>query len=351
MTTPTSVIILAAGKGTRMKSNLPKVLHSVGHLPMLFHVTRAGSAVNPQHIIAVVGHGSNKVEESCKTYCPELELVLQEEQLGTGHAVMQAEEVLSNFEGDIIILTGDCPLMTKEMVRNLLTAHQMGEYAITFLSADINDPTGLGRVKRNHKNDVTGIVEHKDATDTELDIKEINTGLYVVKSSVLFELLKRVNNENSQGEYYLPDIIPLALQQNLTVGTAHTEDGASLLGVNSRAQLAFAEGIFQQRERDKAMENGVTLQAPESVYFSWDTTIENETFIGPNVRFMEGVEIAQNCVIEGSCYLKNCVLEQGSTLKPFCYIEDTIIASGRTTEPFTCIAPDANIINKITSIS
>lgn len=351
MATPTSVIILAAGKGTRMKSSLPKVLHAVGHLPMLFHVTKASTAVNPEHTIAIVGHGSEVVEKACQTYNQKLALVLQEEQLGTGHAVMQAEESLANFNGDIIILTGDCPLMTEEIVHNLLTAHQMGDYSITFLSADIKDPTGLGRVKRNARNEVEAIIEHKDANEEELNIKEINTGLYVVKSSILFDLLKQVNNENSQGEYYLPDIIPLALKQGLSIGTAHTEDGESLLGINSRSQLAFAEGIYQSRKRNNAMDNGVTLQNPESVYFSWDTKIENETFIGPNVRFMEGVSIASNCTIEGSCYLKNCTVEEGVILKPFCYIEDTTIAKNRVMEPFTCIAPDANIINKLTSIS
>lgn len=351
MTTSAAVLILAAGKGTRMKSTLPKVLHAVGHLPMLFHVTHAGKAVNPKQMLAVIGHGAEKVEELSKTYCPELSFVLQEEQLGTGHAVLQAESTLANFEGDVIILTGDCPLMTEEMVQHLLTAHQMGEYSVTFLSADMPDPTGLGRVKRNNAGEVTGIVEHKDATDEELQIQEINTGLFVVKSEALFSLLKEVKNENSQGEYYLPDIIPLALAKGLTVGTAHTQDGEHLLGVNSREQLAFAEGIFQTRMRKKIMADGVTLLAPESVYFSWDTTIGEETTIGPNVRFMSGVTVAENCTIEGSCYLKETTLEANSTLKPFCYLEDTTIASGRVIEPFTCIAPDANIINKLTSIS
>ncbi len=247
MKTPVSVIILAAGKGARMKSDLPKVLHKVGGLPMLFHVSNAGKSINPEHMIAIVGHGANMVEEACEEYNQNLELVLQMEQLGTGHAVMQAEDSLDGFKGDIVILTGDCPLMTNKTVKKLLNSHQKNNNAITFLSAEMEDPTGLGRVKRNANGEILGIVEHKDSTKEELKIKEINTGLYVVKSEVLFNLLKNVKNENAQGEYYLPDIITLALNKNLTVGTATTSNGKALLGVNSKDQLKFAESIFQNR--------------------------------------------------------------------------------------------------------
>jgi bifunctional UDP-N-acetylglucosamine pyrophosphorylase/glucosamine-1-phosphate N-acetyltransferase len=349
--TPVSVVILAAGKGTRMKSDKPKVLHKVGHLPMLFHVSNAAQILNPTNTIAVIGHGSETVEKSCAEYNQDLTCVLQKEQLGTGHAVLQTKKTLSGFEGDIAILTGDCPLMTSDMLSLLVQTHQEQGFDITFLSTTVEDPEGLGRVTRNSQGNVTGVVEHKDADEATRNIKEINTGIYVVKSTVLFTLLADVKNDNAQGEYYLPDIIPLALAQDLSVGTARTEDGDALLGINSRAQLAFAESVFQKRKRAEIMGGGVTLQAPETVYFSWDTTIEQETFVGPNVRFMQGVHIEKNCTIEGSCYLKNCTIEQGATLLPFCYIDDANIAAGRTTEPFTCIAPDANTLKKLTSIN
>lgn len=247
MGNPVAVVILAAGKGTRMKSELPKVLHKVGNLPMLFHVANTGKSISPQKMIAVIGHGADMVKKSCNDYNSNLELVLQTEQLGTGHAVLQTQDSLNGFNGDIMILTGDCPLMTNEMVKNLLKSHQENNYDITFLSATMPDPTGLGRVKRNEFGEVTGIIEHKDATAEEHKITEINTGLYIVKSSVLFNLLKQVNNNNVQGEYYLPDIITLALKQNLSIGTASTDDGEALLGINSKEQLAFAENIFANR--------------------------------------------------------------------------------------------------------
>lgn len=247
--TAPAVIILAAGKGTRMKSDLPKVLHPVAGTPMLGHVINAGQPLHPAHTVVVVGYGAAEVQAFTTSHFPSAEFATQTEQKGTGHAVQQTQSVLANFNGDALITYGDVPLLQTATLKNLLTHHRASHAAITVVTANAPNPTGLGRILRDASGAFTGIREHKDCTPEELTITEVNTGLYAVQSPLVFKLLAQVQPNNTQGEYYLTDIIAIALAQGLTVTTMNSaQNPAELLGVNTPEQRAEAETLYLQRK-------------------------------------------------------------------------------------------------------
>jgi UDP-N-acetylglucosamine diphosphorylase/glucosamine-1-phosphate N-acetyltransferase len=241
---PLSAIIMAAGKGKRMKSDLPKVLHEVGGKPMLSHVMRQAQDAQADPVIAIVGHGRELVipvvEENNGKYA------VQEEQLGTGHAVLCAQDHLTGFDGDVIVLSGDVPLLTGETIRNVIEYHQQENAVATVITAEAPDPTGYGRVIRNEDGSVVAIREHKDCTEQELEINEINSGIYVFDSILLFSALRNVDNDNAQGEYYLPDVFKQYFQENRKVA-AYKGDFNEIHGINNLEDLAEAEEIYQSR--------------------------------------------------------------------------------------------------------
>lgn len=241
---PLAIIVMAAGKGTRMKSDLAKVLTPLSGTPMVHHVLDAAGTDTKK--VVIIGHQADAVRQSIDSAFDGVEYALQTEQLGTGHAVQQAEAALKGFEGNAIILSGDVPLVTPQLINALLNTH--GSNAVTVVTTTLQDPTGLGRIVRDEKGDFTKITEQKDATPDEQKITEINTGIYMVKLPLAFELLAQVQNHNASGEFYLTDIIALALKAGKTVGTCHVDDGMALLGVNTPEQLALAESIYQQRQ-------------------------------------------------------------------------------------------------------
>lgn len=333
MVTPTAVIILAAGKGTRMKSALPKVMHKMADLPMLGHVVQAAQAIHPQKIVTIIGHEAEQVKTFLGQW-NECSTALQAEQLGTGHAAQQAEEQLADFQGDIVILCGDCPLVTPALMQGLLAKHQTNEAVLTVLTTDVQNPTGLGRIVRDGSNNFTAIVEEKDATDTQRQIREINTAIYAVKASHLFSLLKQVKNNNAQNEYYLTTIAGLAIEQGLNVATHHVADGEALMGVNSPLQLAECEGIYQQRRRREALDSGVKMLDPQTVYFAHDTLIAPGCEVGPQVVFGAGVRIEGNSVIEGHCHISRSHIHGNVRIRAFSYIEGSAIHNGAQVGPF-----------------
>ncbi|MBC8213537.1 MAG: NTP transferase domain-containing protein [Candidatus Marinimicrobia bacterium] len=230
-----SVVILAAGKGTRMKSDLPKVLHEVGKIPMVAHTVRLAKSIGSKKTIVVIGHKYELVEQALQN--ESVEFAYQLEQKGTGHAVEQCRKQLQNFSGDVLVLSGDVPLLSQQTIKNLIDLYYKTKATASLLSADFDDPTGYGRIIRNSDGTLNRIVEHKDADETELAVKEINAGIYIFDSQTLFRLISEINNENVQQEYYLPDVLPLILSEKNTVSVDKTKYILEIQGVNTEQQL------------------------------------------------------------------------------------------------------------------
>lgn len=337
----TAAIVLAAGKGTRMQSDLPKVLHEVGGLSMIGHTLKAADGT--AKTIAIVGHGREAVEEEILKRFPTTICVAQKEQLGTGHAVLQARDALQGFSGDVAVLNGDVPLITTDLLKDLFSTHQRAGNTVTVLTTTVPDPTGLGRIIRDGAGNFKAITEHKDASEKQREIDEINTGIYIVRAPEVFSLLEKTSNQNASGEFYLTDIVSLALESGGKVGTHKTDDGLALLGVNTPAQLAEAERIFQQRARKKKLESGVFLKDAASTFFSADTLLGKGTTVGPNVQFLAGVRCGEGCAIEGNSFLKDTRAESNVTILSFCHIEGADIAAGATVGPFARLRPGSSL--------
>lgn len=332
-------IVLAAGQGKRMKTKLPKVLHKVCGKEMVNHVidTLRKCAIND--IDVVIGNGAEQVKKF--TQNRQVTYSVQEEQLGTGHAVMCCEEFLKNKKGIVTIFTGDAPLITEESIKKLIDFHNNGEYKATILTSIVEDASGYGRIIRNEKNEVEKIVEHKDCTEEELKVNEINSGMYCFDIEELVKSLKKLNNNNSQGEYYLTDVIEILKSNQCKVGAIDIH-GDEIKGVNSRVQLAEAEEIMRNRINKKHMENGVTIIDAKSTY------IGNEVEIGEDTIIYPGNVIEGNTVIKGDCILypnsriKDSVIESGVTIQSSVILESTI-GEDTTVGPFAYVRPESSI--------
>ena len=309
----TSLIILAAGKGKRMNSDLPKVLHPIAGDPMLIHAMAAGATLEPQHTIVVAGHGADAVTKAVLDYDEEATVVVQSEQLGTGHAVAQARDALQNFEGTAIVLYGDTPFVYPETLANMMQAAASTDVVV--LGFEAADAGRYGRLVMEGTS-LERIVEFKDASEAERAITLCNSGVIACNSALLFDLIDAVGNDNASGEYYLTDIIGLARARGLSA-TAVTCDEAETLGVNSRAQLADAEAAFQSRARAALMEDGVTLQAPDTVFLARDTVIGRDTLIEPNVFFGAGVTVESGAHIRAFSHLEGCHVSRGAIIGPY----------------------------------
>lgn len=309
----TALVILAAGKGTRMNSDLPKVLHQIAHAPLLVHAMRAASALAPERHIVVAGHGADLVEAAARAYDETAEVVLQTEQLGTGHAVLQAKEALGDFAGDVIVLYGDTPLIRPETLEAMIAARATSDVVV--LGFDAADPGRYGRLVMSGDR-LDRIVEFKDATEQERAITLCNSGVICASRETLFDLLDHVGNDNAAGEYYLTDIIGLARDRGLSA-TAVTCDEAETLGVNSRVELAAAEAAFQSRARLIALEDGITMPAPETVHFAYDTIVGRDCVIEQNVVFGPDVTIESGAHIRAFCHLEGCHVSQRAIVGPY----------------------------------
>lgn len=309
-----ALVILAAGKGTRMNSDLPKVLHPIAHAPMLAHAMAAGAVLEPQRTVIIAGHGAEAVAAMVAETDETAQVVIQAEQLGTGHAVAQARAALDGFDGDVVVLFGDTPFLRPDTLDRMIAAH--GAHDLVILGFDTADPAArYGRlIVANGQ--LEKIVEYKDATPEERAISFCNSGLMACDAATLFELVAEIDNDNAQGEYYLTDIVELAQARGLSV-TAVKCDEAETLGINSRADLAAADAVFQARARAELMENGVTLMAPDTVYLAFDTVIGRDTVIEPNVVFGPGVTVESGATIRAFCHLEGCHVSRGATIGPF----------------------------------
>lgn len=311
--TEIAAIILAAGKGTRMKSDLHKVLHPIAGRPMLMHLMASVDALSPSKKVVVVGSGKDQLEAAL---AGSAELAVQEPQFGTGHAVQQAQNALAGFDGDVLILYGDVPFVPTATMQTMVARLNAPDApAVVVLAFEPEDPTGYGRVIVEDGR-IVKMVEQKDATETEKAVKLANSGLMAVKARDLFGLLDRVTDDNAQKEFYLTDIVNIANEDG-RICVAVTTEPFDVAGINSRAQLAGMEQAWQQRRRAQAMDDGATLVAPETVWFAWDTQLGRDVLIEPNVFFGPGVSIADNVKIRANSHIEGAIIGCGCEIGPF----------------------------------
>ncbi len=321
---PLAAVILAAGKGTRMKSTLHKVLHPIAGRPMLGHLIEAVDRLGAASRVVVVGAQAAQVAAFAQPLG--LDVAEQVDQLGTAHAVLQAESALAGFEGDVLILYGDVPLVSAEtMARMVARLHEADAPAVVVLGFRPPDTLRYGRIIAQPDGRIDKMVEHKDASEDERACTLCNSGLMAVRAADLWPLLARVGNANAAGEYYLPDIVMLAAADGRPSAVIET-DPMEVAGVNSRAELAGLEALWQEKRRAQAMADGATLIAPETVWFAWDTVIGRDVTIAPNVVFGPGVVIADNVVIHA-----------------FSHIEGATVASGAIVGPYARLRPGAEV--------
>jgi len=336
-------IILAAGKGTRMKSDLPKVLHKVAGISMLEHVFRSVNAINPEKTVTVVGHKAELVEQ---VLAGQTDFVRQTEQLGTGHAVMMAEPVLENLTGQTLVIAGDTPLITGESLKNLIDFHINHKNVATILTAEADNPFGYGRIVRNQHGEVLKIVEQKDASDFEQQIKEINTGTYVFDNASLFKALKNINTNNAQGEYYITDVIGIFRENGEKVGAYTLKDFDESLGVNDRVALATAEGVMRRRINKQHMVNGVSFVNPDATYIDVDVEIAPEVQLGANVTLKGQTKIGAETILTNGTYIVDSVIGERAVITSS-MIEESIVADGVTVGPYAHIRPGSSLAKDV----
>ena len=332
------VIILAAGQGRRMRSATPKMLHLLGGKPLLSHVLETCTALEPDRVLVVVGHGVERIREALPGLDPG-GWVLQPEQLGTGHAARCAADALGDFTGDVLVLNGDVPLLSPRSLCRMLAAHRSGGCDLTLAVATLADPTGYGRVLRSPGGDIVGVVEERDATEAERAVREINVGLYLASGEFLRAALAALDNHNDQGEYYLPDIAGFAAGQRARIGSLTIDDPREFRGVNNREELAWMEKALQRDINRKWMERGVTLKDPDSTYIDADVTIGEDTVIGPNTHLLGSTVVGARCRIDGSAYVTDARLGDAVHLRFSVVLDDCAIEEGVSVGPFAHLRP------------
>ena len=331
------IVILAAGQGTRMRSALPKVLHPVAGKAMLGHVIDTARLLKPQGIHVVIGHGAELVRE--RLAADDLNFVLQSEQLGTGHAVAQALPALSAER--VLILYGDVPLIEVETLQRLL--QQVSEQQLGLLTVNLNDPTGYGRIVRDEQGVVKAIVEHKDASAEQRLIREGNTGILAVPGKKLGDWLGRLSNSNAQGEYYLTDVIAMAVTDGLVVATEQAADEMEVLGANDRIQLSQLERHYQYRAARRLMVQGVTLIDPARFDLRGDATVGRDVSIDINVILEGQVVIEDGVQIGPNCVIKNSILRKGAIVKANSHLEGAEVGEGADCGPFARLRPGSEL--------
>ena len=337
----TSVIILAAGKGTRMRSNLPKVLQPLAGRPLLRHVIETAKKLNAKNIITIYGHGGDKVKQAFEQ--ENVQWVEQAEQLGTGHAVKVTLPVLPT-DGVSLILSGDVPCITQETLEKLLAVSR--ETGIGLVTLTLNDAAGYGRIVREN-NKIQAIVEHKDANDAQRQIKEINTGIYCVSNAKLHQWLPKLSNKNAQGEYYLTDIVAMAIADGLEVASVEPELAFEVEGVNDRVQLAALEREFQSDQAKKLMQQGVHLIDPARFDLRGNLSVGRDVRIDINVIIEGDCEFGDNVEIGAGCIIKNTTIASGSKVQPYSIFDNAIVGEDAQIGPFARLRPGAKLANEV----
>jgi bifunctional UDP-N-acetylglucosamine pyrophosphorylase/glucosamine-1-phosphate N-acetyltransferase len=332
-----SVIILAAGQGTRMKSALPKVMHRLAGLPMLEHVYNRSLELGTDDIHIVYGHGGEHLQEYCSEF--NVNWVLQDQQLGTAHAVEQASPHIKD-DHTVLILYGDVPLIKSRTLSQLI--ENVTENDIALLTVNLQDPTGYGRIIRE-AGEVMAIVEHKDATEAQRQINEVNTGILALHAGYLNACLKKIENNNSQGEYYLTDVIALAVSDGMKISTSQPDNVYEVEGVNDRKQLSRLERIKQLELAEAIMAGGVTIADPDRIDIRGELEIGNDSFIDVNCVFEGKVTVANNVSIGAGCIISNSTIDEGCTIKPYSVIEDAVLGQNVEVGPFARLRPGAEL--------
>ena len=330
-----NVVILAAGQGTRMKSSLPKVLHPLAGLPLVQHVINTSKKLNPESINVVYGHGGEKVKQQIDDST--INWILQEEQLGTGHAVDQAKEQI-NDEQTVLILYGDVPLIKEQTLSNLLEQAKEG---ISLLTVNLESPQGYGRIVRNKDGVVSKITEEKDASEDVKKIKEVNTGILAVKANLLKDWLSRLDNNNAQNEYYLTDVIELAVNDGLTVYTTQPFNEYEVMGVNNRLQLSTLERYYQEEQAYKLMAAGITIADPKRIDVRGEIQHGQDIFLDVNTVFEGSVSIGSNVSIGANCVIKDTKIADDVTILPMSILDNASVGKGSKVGPFARLRPGA----------
>lgn len=331
-----TALVLAAGLGTRMKSSRAKVLHEVLFKPMLLHVLDTIRNLGLDNTYVIVGHQREKVAKLVASYA--VTCVTQDEQLGTGHAVLCAEDTLGRASGTVLILNGDVPLVRAESLRAMLTAHAETMAALTLMTATLDEPANYGRIVRDNSGRLLEIVEEKDADAAQRAIREINAGIYCADTSFLFKALRKVGTDNKQGEVYLTDIVKIGITMGLQIETFSSAGGAELLGINSRNELATANRHLQHRKNEELMAGGVTLVDPESIFIQQEVEIGSDTVINANVQVSGNSTIGSGCSIGPDVVLHRCTVGDNVIIGPFSNL------SGWTVRNNEVIAPHSSLV-------
>jgi bifunctional UDP-N-acetylglucosamine pyrophosphorylase/glucosamine-1-phosphate N-acetyltransferase len=342
------IVILAAGKGTRMKSALPKVLHKAGELPLIEHVLRAAGALSPKSTTVIIGHQAESVQKALSKRLG-LRFATQQPQLGTGHALLQAEPMLVGGQGTMVLLSGDVPLLRPATLEALVRRHRESGAAATVLTAVVDDPHGYGRIVRaparagGGPGPIDAIVEHKDAAPAQRAIAEINSGIYAFDLEGLFDALKGIGAANAQGEYYLPDLVAIYRARGKVVETVVVRDPREILGINSRRELADVSAILKTGRNDALMESGVTLIDPASTFIGPDVTIGADTIIHPGVYLEGRTTIGAGCIINSGVRIVDSRIDDQVVINNFCVIRESHVSGGAQVGPFAHIRPQSDV--------
>lgn len=330
-------LILAAGKGTRMKSDLPKVIHKVNGVPMVKKIMNILEEIDVEENILILGHKRELVLETLG----EVNYVVQEEQLGTGHAIIQAKEILANYNGDVMVLCGDTPLLRAETLKAIYEHHKNSGATTTILTSIYENPFGYGRiVKENGK--VKAIVEEKEATPEIKAIKEVNAGVYCFNSIELFKALDKIDNNNDKGEYYLTDVIGIQVKEGKSIEAYILADDVEILGVNSKVELAIADRVLRERKNRELMEDGAILIAPEATYIEDGVKIGRDTVIYPGAHIQGNTTIGENCEILGTTRIIDCIIGDNVKVESS-VLEVSVIERGVTIGPFAHLRPATHL--------
>lgn len=334
---PLAIIILAAGKGTRMKSDLAKVLHPLAGFPMLGLVLNVARRLQPEKLLVVIGFQKELIREKFTT--PDINFVDQDEQLGTGHAVLMATPKLKGFRGPILILSGDVPLLKEETLRKLIKFHEENQHILSVLTTRLENPQGYGRILRNKEGQIQRIIEEKDLLPGEESGGEVNAGIYCVEAEFLFAALPSLSDQNAQKEYYLTDIVEKAVKQNKKVGAFLVAESSEVMGINTRQDLARASQILRERIGEQHMLAGVTLIDPQNTYIDYGVQIGRDTVIYPNCYLMGETSLGQNCVVEPGCKIIDTKIGNFVTIKASSVVSESILEDRVEVGPFAHLRP------------
>ena len=337
-------VVMAAGQGTRMRSDLVKVLHTLGGLPMVGHVLDLCGRLKVKRTLVVIGHQADRVREALATY--PVEFISQPDQRGTAHAVLQTEAALHGFQGDVLVVNGDVPLLTDALAETLLHTHRKARAQATLITTMLDNPAGYGRVLRDRGGSFKGIVEEVEATAPQRRVKEINAGIYCFDTRRLYAALHRVRPSAVKGELYLPEVLSILGRAGGRIATDLADDPREVLGINTRAELAEAYGILRRRVVERLMESGVTCLDPATTHVSVLTTVGRDTVLYPHIQIEGRTEVGEGCTVHSGCRVRDSRLGNRVTLLDGCVIRESEIADEAILGPYAHLRPECRIRRK-----